>query len=149
MSILRKYIKSGVSNSILALLVILVLLAELLWWLHQCSRNRLSLASRLAWDLRLIAYRPINRFYRSTIYRPFFLEILSFGTKSSKICYAKNNIGVLDKSVTFSLHLNWQKWQNSSYCTLLLPSFGFNRCQQTGWVATECVVEMWTDGVQE
>jgi heme/copper-type cytochrome/quinol oxidase subunit 4 len=34
MSIFRKYIKSGVSNSILALLVILVLLAESLWWLH-------------------------------------------------------------------------------------------------------------------
>jgi hypothetical protein len=38
----------------------------------QCSTNRLSLTSRSAQDLRLIAYRPINRFYRSTIYWPAF-----------------------------------------------------------------------------
>jgi hypothetical protein len=40
--------------------------------LLQCSRNRLSLTSRLVRNLRLIAYRPINRFYRSTIYRSVF-----------------------------------------------------------------------------
>jgi hypothetical protein len=87
----------------------------------QCSRNRLSLTSRSAWDLRLITYRSINRFYRSTISRPVFSQNPSFSTKISKICYA---ITTLEYCTKVLLHLNWQKWQNSSYCTLLLPPFG-------------------------
>jgi hypothetical protein len=65
---------------------------DLKLWRRQCSRNRLSLTSRPTWDLRLIAYRPINRFYRSTIYRQVFSSIPCFSTKSSKICYAKTTL---------------------------------------------------------
>jgi hypothetical protein len=79
-------------------------------YFEQCSRNHLSLASQLVWDSRLIAYRSINWFYRSTIYRlVFFLhkfQVLEL--KVQKICYAKTTLEYWTLFYLDSLHLNQQ-----------------------------------------
>jgi hypothetical protein len=80
-------------------------------YFEQCSRNHLSLASQLVWDSRLIAYRSINWFYRSTIYRLvfFFHKFQVLELKVQKICYAKTTLEYWTIFYLDSLHLNQQR----------------------------------------